>query len=356
MRLAWCRRALLDALRRWGIYVALGLAILSGGVAGGLEVAQALLAWMVLPLNYAVSVGWPEVLLAVVLQATVGAAVVWALLPLLLPKPWLHAERALPLSPAQLRWSDQRVVGWALLPLLALYAAGNAALWAARPAWLLAHPLASVWAWLAAVVLSAFGGLLLLQARRQYGAALGPGQKAATRRSATPRATHWLMALVLLPLWRGPARRCGAVLVFSTIALLLLVLALTLTQQAWPQSKAWWLAAWAGLSWVLATRAGVLVREELLPLWQHTGALPVAMARVRRSGPVLVALPLLPSAGWLAIQPDLGRAWVLTALLITACGAAALQGLGHMPKPENRAATWLFTLVLLVVLASQVWP
>jgi hypothetical protein len=356
MRLAWCRRALLDALRRWGIYVALGLAILSGGVAGGLEVAQALLAWVALPLNYAVSLGWPKAVLAVVVQGSLGAAIVWALLPLLLPQAWLQAERALPLTPAQLRRSDQRVVCWALLPLLALYALGNAALWAARPAWLLAHPLASVWAWLAAVALSAFSGVVLLHTRRQHGTAPKPSQTLATKRSAAPRTTPWLMALVLLPLWRGPARRCGAALVFSTIALLLPVLALVLSQHAWPQSKAWWLAAWAGLSWVLATRAGVLVREELVPLWQQTLALPLDMARIQAAGPVLVALPLLPAAGWVALQAHGGRPGFLTALLITACAAAALQGSGQTLKPENRAATWLFTLVLLVVLASQVWP
>jgi hypothetical protein len=205
-------------------------------------------------------------------------------------------------------------------------------------------------------VLSAWGGVALLQARRQHDRVGKQGRVPTIASTPTLRATAWPVALVLLPLLRGPARRCGAMLIFAAMTLLLPLLGLVLTQQAWPASRGWWLAGWAALGWVLATRLGTLVREELLPLWQHTSTLPLPLSAVQRASPVLTSLPLLPSAVLIAVLAPQGRPWLLTALLLSAAAAAALEGRASTPKPEDRAALWMFTLALLVMLASQVWP
>ena len=81
MRMAWCRVALWMFVRRWAAYLVAGASVLVVGMAGGLADAvsavRAMCAWLVLPLFRAV--GEPVwVLPAVVVQALVGAGLVWA--------------------------------------------------------------------------------------------------------------------------------------------------------------------------------------------------------------------------------------------------------------------------------------
>ncbi len=41
MRLAWCRRALLDLLRRWGIYAAVAAVLVGAGIFAGSKLTPA---------------------------------------------------------------------------------------------------------------------------------------------------------------------------------------------------------------------------------------------------------------------------------------------------------------------------
>ena len=55
MRLAWCRHALRQVLRRWGVAIVIVAVVAGGGISGGGTVVSALAAWLVLPLFHAVA-------------------------------------------------------------------------------------------------------------------------------------------------------------------------------------------------------------------------------------------------------------------------------------------------------------
>ncbi len=136
MRLAWCAQALLALLRRWGVYAVVVVALVGAGAAGAPDIVAGLAAWLVLPLFHAASVSLPRGAATTACYALLGAAPVWALRPLLLPRHWLEAERALPISRATTARSDVAVAALALLPLFALCMLGDAVLLGRNPPWL----------------------------------------------------------------------------------------------------------------------------------------------------------------------------------------------------------------------------
>ncbi|MBU6260377.1 MAG: hypothetical protein KGO01_18345, partial [Burkholderiales bacterium] len=154
LRLRWCRIALLDFLRRWGVYVAVAMLVVGAGTVSAVQIVLAAAAWFVLPLFRAAAQGaWLAP--ALTAQALLGLGAVWALRPLLWPAAWAESERALPLPPAVTRASDRRLVALALLPLFILEAIGAAVLIAHDPPWL--HPVRG--RAVAALVLAALASL-----------------------------------------------------------------------------------------------------------------------------------------------------------------------------------------------------
>jgi hypothetical protein len=350
MRQAWCRHALRELLRRWGVYFVFTALAISAGAAGALSIMAAMAAWAVIPLFHAMTLAWPLATAATAAQALVGALVVWMLRPLLLPRRWLEAERALPLNPAEQTRSDLQLVTLALLPLIVLYGVGAAVVLARNPEWL--RPVralalsALVFASLASVVL----GAAVLRARRQ------PRRGVVARRPSHSVGAlglrRWPWLLLALPLWRGPARRCGALLAAGALVVLLPAAGLW----RWPEGGGWWLAALALAELSLATRLSTLVREEIEPLLAATAMLPLQPKALQRSAAWLPLAPLLPA--WLALLAVLppARPAVLAAFAMVSAGTAALQSFWAEPQSDMRAARWLLSLVVLLALASETLP
>jgi hypothetical protein len=294
MRMVWCGLALRAFVRRWLVYIVVAAAVFGAGASNFAHILMGAAAWLVLPLFYAASQGF-WLALAVVLQALWGLGLIWGLRHVLWPLSWAEAERALPIAPADAMRSDAVVTFIALLPLLALYVAGAAALIGQDPAWLRPRRGLAVLALVVSSAASLWMGVWLLQRQRRAPRAraaltapagsaaqgAGAGLAAPTSTStSTSRSTststststgQWAAVrlfgapvwwLLCLPLWRGPAQRTGQVLLLGSLALCLPALCLVISRAG----TGWWLAGLALLAMVVATRVNHLSREELTPM------------------------------------------------------------------------------------------
>lgn len=347
MRVRYSATALWALTRRWGAFVAVFAALL-GSYAG-----QAI-GWPALPLFWAVSLPALPGLAVVLAHALIATLLVWALREALLPRRWMEAERALPLARAEAWAADAAVVALTQLPLGLLYLTSWISWRLHAPAWMRGLWFSSALALLASSLLGLVLGVLLLRWRRQPLYWRGQLPSIATAASKPPPV--WV-ALLLIPLWRGPARALGLWLVACFTTLLLCL------QQAWlaPEQLRWWLAAYAGITLLSASRGLTLARRDLqaladaslpLPLrpraWHHAQHL-LALAPALLAWPLLVAMLMLgpwslaPLAGPLFLAAGLA-APVLTLYLPAASGRAG---------DEVRAARWLLFLTVWIVLATE---
>ena len=361
MRLLWCRGALVDLLRRWAAYLVVGVMVLGSSGNGALAAMSGMAAWSVFPLFRATTHSFAVLAAVAVLHSCAGAVVVWGLRPLLWPRQWVEAEAALPIDPKDRLRSDVAVTGFALAPLWCAYAAG-ALVWRAQsPPWMRGEWLAALVALLVSTGLSLLWGVLVVRHLRHRPRSLARS-KTFTPSADASRVTV-LRALIVAPLLRGPARRSVRMLMLGTAVLLGLSAALW----RWPAGASWWLAAFAVLSLVVSTRLNVLVTDELAPLHQHAACLPVslqALLRARRWVALLpqlvgqVVLCMLVSRSGQGLRP----AVFIADMLALFAGSAAqvvftTQVDGHRATdPAHRVSYWLFTLVLGVALATEVFP
>lgn len=364
MRMAWCRAALSAFVRRWAAYLLTGFGVLvigmSGGVGATLGTVQSLCAWTVLPLFHAVAEpAW--IVPATVVQAAAGGLLVWGMRPLLWPARWGAAERALPLARRELLVSDCRVVPMGLLPFFVVCAVGARALIADPPAWLL--PLRAGAALTVALVGSVVIGVGMLQwlrrrpvspARRAIVGSMVMNGVAPLGSGASPVAAFgWWRALLVWPLWRGPARRSGIALAVGTALACMPAAALV----RWPAAAAWCIAAHASLSLVAVTRAHGLLRLELAPLLHACSPLPIPARSVRCVRDAMALVPLTVSAVPLALaclaQPGLRPAVLAGYLLV--CVAGAVFEVRAVPREAaDKAGRWVFSLVVMIAFASEV--
>lgn len=346
LRVRYSAAALWALARRWGAFIAVFAAVL-GSYAG-----QAI-GWPALPLFWAVSLpAWPGIAL-VIGHALIGTLLAWALREALLPQRWIEAERALPLPRGEAWAADAAVVALALTPLAGLHLASWISWRLHAPAWMHGLWLGSAMALLASLLLGGALGVLLLRWRRRPRRGRG---LLASEGSGTQRPHVW-SALLLIPLWRGPARGLGLWLMGSAVVLLLCL------QQAWqaPSQLRWWLAAYAFVALLAASRGLTLAERDLrgladaslpLPLppraWHHARRL-LALSPALLGWPMLAAMlllgpwPLAPLAGPLFLMAAV-LAPVLTLYLPAAPGR---QG------DEVRAARWLLFLTVWIVLATE---
>lgn len=364
VRLGWCLAALIGQLRRWGIYLGVGVVVLGGTGNGAVAAMSGLTAWSVLPLIRVSQepFGWTPLVAAA--HSLAGALVVWGLRPLLWSRAWNEAERALPIAPAQRRLSDLLVVTLGLAPLFGAYVAGTVVWIGKSPAWMQGG-----WAsWasffvglLMSMTLSvAWGGLILSSMRRPLRS--GPaGRLLRTASAPARRGLSPFSAVVVLPLLRGPADRAGRLLLASVVALLLVDAALW----RWPGLAAWWLAAFAALALVLTTRLNSVVTSDITPLHLACTPLALAPATLLRARRVVALLPQFVGQAMLlvalvpvrhAVRPAVLVAYMLAAIagaIHQVVTTTAIEGLREH-DPAHRVSIWLFTLVLLVALASEV--
>ncbi len=359
MRLRWCGLALKTFIARWGAYVLVTGFVLSAGASGWEQVLQAIAAALVLPLFSASQHGWLLVPAALT-QALAGAAAAWGARSLLWPPHWADSERALPLSRSETARSDLLVVLLVLTPLMLLYVAGTASVLAHRPAWLRPTQGRALTALALAALASLGMGVALLQWQRGY----RPVGKAAHRNdvSAMPAVTRSSVlspshALILLPLWRGPARRTGATLLGGSASL-----ALTAALPGilgWPAGWTWLLAAWATIALLAATRVNHLARLELNEMLQACSVLPVDLRRLQRAQPALALLPLLPGLAGVSIAmgvaPPAGlRPAVLLAWAVACVVACMIEVFSGRQTAVDKSARWWFSLIVCICLASEV--
>jgi hypothetical protein len=361
MRLRWCRAALADLLRRWAVYVVVGIVVLGGAANGALTAMAALAAWSVFPLLRATTQSLGILSATALLHSLAGALVIWGLRPVLWPRAWSDAEAALPIQPRDLIRSDIVVTGFALTPLLCTYAAG-ALVWRAQsPPWLQGEWLAG-WAALAlSAGLSLLWGVLIIRRLRHRPRSLArPSTRGST---AEVRRLSVHAALIVTPLLRGPAGRSASVLVLGTAVLLGIEGALW----RWPALAAWWLAAFAASSLIASTRLNALLTDELAPLHQHAFCLPVALTSLLRARRAVALLPqVIAQLGLMLVLATIGhglRTAVFTAYMLTLFTGSLAQVVAttrveghHTTDPAHRVSYWLFTLVLGVVLATEVFP
>lgn len=359
MRLRWCGWALRAFIARWGVYgVVTGLA-LSAGASGWEQVLQAVAAVLVLPLFSASQHGW---LLwpAALGQALMGAVAVWGGRSLLWPTHWAESERALPLSHRETVRSDLLVVLLVLTPLLLLYVAGAVSVLAHKPAWLLPTQGRALAALTLAAVMSVGLGVALLQPQRRYrsgGVSSFAEQNDLATTGKRSSAVGPRRALILLPLWRGPALRTGVTLVVSTTALI--GIAVIPAALGWTARWPWLLAGWAVIALLAATRINHLSRLELTELLQACAGLPIDRRMLWGTRAALGLWPLLPGliavlTGVAVARPAGLRPAVLWAW-VAACVLACLVEVSAEPqRASDKAARWWFSLLVCICLACEV--
>lgn len=357
MRLAWSAAALLALLRRWAGFIIVVAAVL------GIGYFVAAIGWPALPVLWASSLPSADGLAVLVAHASVATALTWALREALLPAHWLLAERALPLTARQRARADLAVVALAQSPLFGLYAASLLSWRHADPAWLRGHwPLGL--AFMAASIVLSLGmsvGLLALR-RVQW---RGLRHSATTAATATATATRgregplrpWT-ALLLFPLWRGPALPVALVLGLTT-AVLLGLLGAAATGIA---DLRWCLAGYALAVMAGCTQAHARALRVYAPLIAASRALPLTSHawpwRLRALAllPVVLTWPLLLG---LLLALLLSGPWQLSPLiaplyLLAAWFGPLLQFIAPSAQAEARAARWMFALALWVALATEI--
>ena len=344
MRLAWSTGALLAVARRWAAFLLVSIAVL------GIGYFVAAIGWPAMPVLWASSLPSPEGLAVMVLHSGAATLLAWGLREALLPGHWLLAERALPLEWQQRSTADLAVIALAQSPLFALYACSLLSWWQADPAWLRGHWPRGLAFMAGSVALSLASAAGLLALRRKQPRPRGRQDLTlAGRTRLAPRT-----ALILLPLWRGPARSVLTTLVITALGLGACLLGAALSAS----EPRWWLAAYAGVAMLGCTRAHALAHRELGPLLAASRHLPLPQRFGPRAlgllalAPVLLAWPLLLTlilSGPWRLAPMAAPLYLLAALI-----APALQLSAPSAQTEPRAARWMLCLVLWVALATEI--
>ena len=348
LRLAWSAGALMAVARRWAGFLIVAAAVL------GIGYLVAAIGWPALPALWAATLPPAEGIAVVLLHSLPATALAWGLREALLPAHWLAAERALPLRAGQRAAADLAVAALAQSPLFALYGLSLLSWWHADPVWLRGHWPAGIAFVAASITLSLAGAVALLAWRRRLPRPRRSEQLIAVIAGA-PRSLSAWHALILLPLWRGPARPVLTTLLLTLAGLLLCLLGAT---AIWPDEPRWCLAGYAALAMAGCTRAYALAQRSLEPLLAAAAPLPIRPGfgplalRLLALSPALLAWPalaLLLVLGQWPLAPLAAPLFALAAVL-----APALQLWSPATQPEPRAALWMLCLVLSVALATEI--
>lgn len=361
-----CWLALRQGARRWAVYVLMAALLAGAGadLASALAALQALAAWLVLPLFWAVAQGPVWALAGFALHVLAGAGLLLAARQWLWPVSWAEQERALPIAPQAQSRSDLRLIGLALLPWCVL-CGGGAAVWLVRqPAWLGGHHSAAALALLAALLGSMSLGLLMQRLRR---GPPPPGRLAVSGQPAGPRSRArevrrgavlgWCRALLWWPLWRGVAPRSGRAMALAVAGVLTLAAAAAVAPRAAP----WWLAAQSLAALVAVSRLKLLTQLELAPLREAFTPLPLSPSQLRAAqlvlaaGPLLLGLAAMVCCVWLVVPAGQLRGVRVLSWAACVASAGAMELRWTQRDAGVRSARWIFMLVLSVAMGSEVW-
>jgi hypothetical protein len=347
-------------LRRWGIYLTVGVLVLGSSGNGAIAAMEGMTGWSVLPLMRASQepIWWMPLVAAA--HSLAGAVIIWGLRPVLWPRSWTEAENALPIDPRERRRTDLLVVTLGLLPLFGAYVAGALVWLGNSPPWMHGGWTLAFFGLATSMLLSVGWGALILGSMRRSPRVVAAKRVQKTRIATASQRLSPITALVVLPLLRGPAGRAGRLLAASTLALLLVDAALA----HWTGLAAWWLAGFAALAFALTTRLNAVITADLAPVHLACAPLPLSMQMLLRARRAAALLPqLIGQAALLAaLVPSRHsvRPAVLAAYMLAAVAGAAHQVIAttsidgpREQDPANRVSVWLFILVLLVALASE---
>ena len=370
VRLAWCKATLVSLLRRWGIYIGVGLLILGGGGASAAAAMMAMAAWSVTPIFQAAQQSVFYGAVFTVAYALFGGMIVLGLCPWLWPRAWAEAERALPIDSSERRRSDVTVIMLGLTPLFAIYTLGTGIWLVQFPAWFQEIWARGTFMLTVSMTLSVVLGVGILHWRRGLPEKSTP---VLSYRRGSPLMAHQFtqrqslsatIAVVILPLVRGPAQRSGRFFVL-TLVLLGTCAAATI---ALPHFASWCLAAFAAIAQMMVTRLNVVVSADMEPLHEACAALPVNPVRLKVARQAVVMLPLAAGqlfligaiyVGTVPVKPSVFVTYLLAILLgnlALVVAASARPAAGVRYDPAARVSWWIVILVLCVAVASEVVP
>jgi hypothetical protein len=364
IRLAWFKARLTNFLKRWAIYISIGVIVIGGSLNGTL----ALMSLLVAPLLQAPQQPLFQALLICVGYGFVGGLIVLGLSPFLLPPHWGEAERALPIERLERVKSDLLVVVLGLSPLIAVYSLGFA-IWLIKfPLWLQAHWFKSLLFLTSSVGLSIFFGLVILNYRRNLSPVSNltwPFQRTqnqAGNLSQRQTSVSNVMALVVLPLLRGSAKRSAMLFVMALVLLCSCVLVLLIL----PTWGSWALAAFAVFSQVLVSRLNIEMKLEMTLIKEACAHLPVRTDWLNKALRYFVLIPhligiVLLSVALTVSQMPLRFSVLICFLLFSFLGNLALivlsskpPKLGQREDPSAQVSWWLLILVISIALSTEV--
>lgn len=364
MRFTGLKARLVNFLKRWAIYLSIGLIVLGGSIDGTL----ALMSFLVAPLLQAPQQHLFHSLLICLGYGFVGGLIVLGLSPFLQPADWGEAERALPIKHLERVTSDLLVVILGLLPLIAIYFFGLVVWLIKLPAWLQVVWLKSILLLLTSIGLSIFFGFEILSYRRKLSIrskltlAISISKYLSGNLSEKQSSLSGLMALLVLPLLRGYANRSAKIFVFTLVLLFGCVVALVI----FPTWGSWVLVGFAVCSQTMTGRLNIELKLEMTQIKEACAYVPVRSEWLDKAFRTFVLIPHLLGILFLCVALTVFempiRFSVLSGFLLFGFfGNLALIVSSSKPpmlgKPEDplaKVSWWLLILAISVALSTEV--
>jgi hypothetical protein len=364
IRFAWLKARLILFFKRWAIYISIGLIVLGGSVDGTL----ALLSLLVAPILQAPQQPLFHALLICVGYGLVGGLIVLGLSSLLLPPHWREAESALPIESRERVKSDLTVVVLGLSPLISVYCLGLAIWLIESPKWLQDDWLKSLLFLTGAVGLSIYFGFKILNYRRnlsQVSNLTWPFQSTKNQSgnsSQRPPSLSNTMALVVLPLLRGSAKRSATLFILTLVVLCSCVMALVI----FPTWGSWALAAFTVFSQTLVSRLYQEVKLEMTPIKDACAFIPVRSDWLDKAFGYFIVMPHLLGMVFLYVALTVSEmpfrfSVFIGFLLFSFLGNLLLvvssskpSKLGQREDPSAQVSWWLLILVISIALSTEV--
>ncbi len=364
IRFAWLKARLILFLKRWAIYISIGLIVLVGSVDGTL----ALLSLLVAPILQAHQQPLFHALLICFGYGLVGGLIVLGLSPLLLPPHWREAESALPIERRERVKSDLTVVVLGLSPLIAVYFLGFSIWLIESPNWLQHDWLKSFLFLTGTVVLSIYFGFEILNYRRNLSQdsnltwpflnTNNQSGNSSQRYSSLSNA----MALVVLPLLRGSANRSARLFFLTSVLLCSCVIALVI----FPTWGSWALAAFAVFSQTMVSRLNQEVKLEMMPIKDACAFIPVRSDWLDKALRYFTVMPHLLGIVFLYVALTVSEmpfrfSVLICFLLFSFLGNLALvvstskpPKIGQREDTSAQVSWWLLILVISIALSTEV--
>jgi hypothetical protein len=342
-----CLAMLLESVRRWGVYIAIGGCIAGIG-------APVLAAWSVLPLFWSLD---QPVWIAPTLLAYIGllAMVPRALSTLLWPPEWAEVERSLPIPRAQMLISDVEMIAIALLPVALVLTTGAGITLSHDMLGLDIGRTTAIGALLAVLAGSTGVTLGTLQGLRRARPTAGSARKSSKLVSTGGRSwltpCGWFHALIWTSMLRSTPRRTVRTAA-AGFAGLCAIAALTCLASDWAR---WGLAGFATLALMTVSRVNALSRQEIGEVLSQCTHLPLEWDRLERARQWLALVPAVAGLVvlWIATADLALRTAVWWVFVAASCAFWWIEVRWRALDASTQAARWLVLLAFSVALGTE---